>query len=45
MWTYFSKTGQPIQEILYSDFLEQVEKGYIRAVHIRGEKITGNIWG
>ena len=45
MWNYFSKTGQPIQEILYSDFLEQVEKGYIRAVHIRGEKITGEYTG
>jgi cell division protease FtsH len=45
MWNYFSKTGQPIQEILYSDFLEHVEKGYIRAVHIRGEKITGEYTG
>ena len=45
MWNYFSKTGQPIQEILYSDFLEHVDKGYIRAVHIRGEKITGEYTG
>jgi cell division protease FtsH len=45
MWNYFSKTGQPIQEVLYSDFLEHVEKGYIRAVHIQGEKITGEYTG
>jgi cell division protease FtsH len=45
MWNYFSKTGQPIQEILYSDFLEHVDKGYIRAVNIRGEKITGEYTG
>ena len=42
MWSYFSKTGQAAQEILYSDFLEQVEQGHIHAVRIRGEKITGN---
>jgi cell division protease FtsH len=45
MWSYFSKTGQAVQEVLYSDFLEHVEQGYIRAVHIRGEKITGEYTG
>lgn len=41
MWSYFSKTGQPAQKILYSDFIESIEKGEIRAVRIQGEKITG----
>lgn len=41
MWSYFSKTGQPTREISYSDFLEYVDKGYIRAVRIQGERITG----
>ncbi|MGQ4807081.1 ATP-dependent zinc metalloprotease FtsH [Candidatus Entotheonellaceae bacterium PAL068K] len=45
MWSYFSKTGQTAQEISYSDFLEQVEQDRIRAVHIRGEKITGEYTG
>jgi cell division protease FtsH len=45
MWSYFSKTGQIVQEVSYSDFLEHVEQGYIRAVHIRGEKITGEYAG
>ena len=45
MWSYFSKTGQTAQEILYSDFLEQVEQGHIHAVRIRGEKITGEYTG
>lgn len=41
MWSYFSKTGQPAQEIVYSDFLAHVEQGHIRSVSIRGDKITG----
>ena len=44
-WSHFSKTGQTAQEILYSDFLEQVEQGHIHAVRIRGEKITGEYTG
>jgi cell division protease FtsH len=45
MWSYFSKTGQSVQEVSYSDFLEHVEQGHIRAIHIRGEKITGEYAG
>jgi cell division protease FtsH len=45
MWSYFSKTGQPTQEILYSEFLDHVEQNHIRAVDIRGDKITGEFAG
>ena len=45
MWSYFSKTGPAAQEILYSEFLEQVEQGHIQAVRIRGEKVTGEYIG
>ena len=45
MWSYFSKAGQSVQEVAYSDFLEHVEQGRIRAVQIRGEKITGEYTG
>jgi cell division protease FtsH len=45
MWSYFSKTGQPAREILYSDFLTQVEQGHIHAVRIQGSKITGEYAG
>lgn len=45
MWSYFSKTGQTAEEIFYSDFLEHVEQDHIRAVRIRGEKITGEFAG
>jgi cell division protease FtsH len=45
MWSYFSKTGQPAREILYSDFLSQVEQGHIRAVRIQGSKISGEYTG
>jgi cell division protease FtsH len=45
MWSYFSKTGQTTQEILYSEFLDHVEQNHIRAVQIRGEKITGEFAG
>jgi cell division protease FtsH len=41
MWSYFSKTGQPAQDIAYSDFLEQVTQGQVRAVRIQGERVTG----
>lgn len=41
MWSYFSRTGQPAQKILYSDFIEGVEKGQIRTVRIQGDKVTG----
>ncbi len=41
MWSYFSKTEQPVQKILYSDFIEGIEKGEIRSVRIQGEKVTG----
>ncbi len=43
MWSYFSKTNQATQEILYSDFLEHIEQGHIRTVRIRGSKITGEL--
>jgi hypothetical protein len=45
MWTYFNKTGQPIREIAYSDFLERVEQGLVRGIRIEGEKIMANISG
>jgi cell division protease FtsH len=45
MWSYFSKTGQPAREILYSDFLTQVEQGNNHAVRIQGSKITGEYAG
>ncbi len=41
MWSYFSKTGQPAEEILYSDFLNQVAQGEVSSVRIQGEKVTG----
>jgi len=45
MWSYFSRTGQPAQKILYSDFIEGVEKGQIRTVHIQGDKVMGEFEG
>jgi len=45
MWNYFSKVGQSIREISYSDFLERVEQGHVRAIRIEGEKITGEYVG
>ncbi len=45
MWSYFSRTGQPAEEILYSDFLAEVTAGNIRTVRIQGEKITGQYDG
>ena len=45
MWNYFSKTGQSVREISYSDFLERVEQGHVRAIRIEGEKITGEYVG
>src|SRR2546427_4546393 len=45
MWTYFSKTGQTMREIAYSDLLERVEQGIVRGIRIEGEKITGEYTG
>lgn len=45
MWSYFSKTGQPAQNILYSDFIGGIEKGQIRTVRIQGDKVTGEYDG
>ncbi len=45
MWSYFSRPGQPAQKILYSDFIEGVEKGQIRTVRIQGDKVTGEYGG
>ena len=45
MWSYFSKTGQSMREIAYSDFLERVEQGHVRGIRIEGEKITGEYVG
>lgn len=42
MWSYFNKTTPSTREISYSDFLERIEQGRIRAVRIEGEKITGD---
>lgn len=45
VWNYFGKTGPVSREITYSDFLEHIEQGRIRAVRIEGEKITGEYLG
>lgn len=45
MWSYFSRTGQPAQKILYSDFIEGVEKGQIQTVRIQGDRVTGEYDG
>jgi cell division protease FtsH len=45
MWSYFSRTGQPAQKILYSDFIEGVEKGRIHTVRIQGDRVTGEYDG
>src|SRR3989475_2498393 len=46
MWTYFSKTGQTMREIAYSDLLERVEQGIVRGLRIDGETITREyVWG
>ena len=44
-WSYFNTAGQPIQEVSYSDFVEQVRQNHIRAVRIQGEEITGEYVG
>ena len=44
-WSYFNTTGQPIQEVSYSDFVEQVRQNHVRAVRIQGEEITGEYVG
>ncbi len=44
-WSYFNTAGQPIQEISYSDFVEEVRQNHVRAVHIQGEEITGEYVG
>ena len=41
IWSYFNRTGQLTREITYSDFLERVEQGYVRAVRIQGDKVFG----
>ena len=40
-WSYFNTTAQPIQEISYSDFVEEVRQNQVREVRIQGEEITG----
>ena len=40
-WSYFNTAGQPIQEISYSDFVEEVRQNHIREVRIQGDEITG----
>ena len=44
-WSYFNTAGQPIQEISYSDFVEEVRQNHIREVRIQGEEITGEYVG
>lgn len=41
IWNYFNKTGQVIQEITYSEFLERVEQSSVRTVRIQGDKVFG----
>jgi len=45
MWSYFSRTGQPAQSIMYSDFIEGIEKGQIRTVRMQNDKVTGKYDG
>ena len=40
-WSYFNTAGQPIREISYSDFVEEVRQNQVREVRIQGEEITG----
>ena len=40
-WSYFNTAAQPIQEISYSDFVEEVRQNQVREVRIQGEEITG----
>ena len=40
-WSYFNTTAQPIQEISYSDFVQEVRQNQVREVRIQGEEITG----
>ena len=44
-WSYFNTASQPIQEISYSDFVEEVRQNHVRTVHIQGEEITGEYVG
>ena len=44
-WSYFNTAGQPIQQISYSDFVEEVRQNHIREVRIQGEEITGEYVG
>ena len=40
-WSYFNTQGQPIQEISYSDFVEEVRQSRVREIRIQGQEITG----
>ena len=40
-WSYFNTTAQPIREISYSEFVEEVRQNQVREVRIQGEEITG----
>ena len=40
-WSYFNTTAQPIREISYSDFVDEVRQNQVREVRIQGEEITG----
>ena len=40
-WSYFNTAAQPIQEITYTDFVEEVRQNQVREVRIQGEEITG----
>ena len=44
-WSYFNTASQPIQEISYSNFIEEVRQNRVRTVHIQGEGITGEYVG
>jgi cell division protease FtsH len=44
-WSYFNTASQPIQEISYSDFIEEVRQNRVRTIHIQGEEITGEYVG
>ena len=40
-WSYFNTQGQPIQEISYSDFVEEVRQSRVGEIRIQGQEITG----
>ncbi|MBC8645528.1 MAG: ATP-dependent metallopeptidase FtsH/Yme1/Tma family protein, partial [Thermoanaerobaculia bacterium] len=40
-WNVFKTGTTAVEEISFSQFLDQVSRGYVQKVKIRGEEITG----